>query len=668
VTRTERIVRVLCSVLAGALLISPLLVVSPAGAKVPRAPFRYGAKIEQLAGYQPQQVCSPFAKAGTSAFANMLLRTYPSSRSLGIVRSCSVGGSSEHKEGRAFDWGVSAYSATDRANVAALMQWLLKTDRYGNRHAVARRLGIQYMIWNRRIWGAYSASSGWRAYTGASPHTDHVHFSLSWAGARKLTSYWKPGRFSDAPGPRPPAPKPPAPPAPKPPAPPAPKPQSMPEPKPPRRLLAGPELSDERVTMPANRRGGVFTRGSLQAGEQYLVEVSGTIRHGRAPAAVADAECSNAPRSQWQRDRSVHRRQRGSDHLDVYLNGDDLLAESDNGDECDTDTHVYRWVYEAPRDGRARFQVWDPNSFTDNRGSLRIRVTELDVREEMTWRVPADVATGATSPGLLEEGRDYEVTVRGTWDDGDGVTADAECSVSTTDATWRRDRSADGSGDDHFDVLFSGMHEGDLDARTDDLGGEPLRDYGDQCDTTGHAYSFVWEADDTEALNLRVQDPKSYADNSGALSVSVTPYVEPAGPHPETVEVDSADATGTETGQSYRRGTRLRLTVSGIYAMRDSADWLFADAECTIARDDQVWRGSDRWGTFNGRYQALGDLAVDGRIDEWEPRDGRGSCDERDHVYTRNIRVERNGPLSFVVADSHYDDNRGTLRVEVEER
>jgi hypothetical protein len=25
---------------------------------------------------------------------------------------------------------------------------------------------------------------------GTNPHTDHIHFSFSWAGARKQTSYW----------------------------------------------------------------------------------------------------------------------------------------------------------------------------------------------------------------------------------------------------------------------------------------------------------------------------------------------------------------------------------------------------------------------------------------------------------------------------------------------
>jgi hypothetical protein len=55
---------------------------------------------------------------------------------------------------------------------------------------MARRLGVMYIIHNRRIWGSYRAGEGWRPYVGANPHTDHVHFSFSWAGARKQTSYW----------------------------------------------------------------------------------------------------------------------------------------------------------------------------------------------------------------------------------------------------------------------------------------------------------------------------------------------------------------------------------------------------------------------------------------------------------------------------------------------
>jgi hypothetical protein len=49
---------------------------------------------------------------------------------------------------------------------------------------------LRYIIWNRRIW---EASNGWkqRAYTGASPHTEHAHFSASYTSKLEAsTASW----------------------------------------------------------------------------------------------------------------------------------------------------------------------------------------------------------------------------------------------------------------------------------------------------------------------------------------------------------------------------------------------------------------------------------------------------------------------------------------------
>lgn len=37
---------------------------------------------------------------------------------------------------------------------------------------------IKYAIWDRRIWSREKASQGWRPYTGANPHTKHMHVSI----------------------------------------------------------------------------------------------------------------------------------------------------------------------------------------------------------------------------------------------------------------------------------------------------------------------------------------------------------------------------------------------------------------------------------------------------------------------------------------------------------
>ncbi len=178
--------------LAGGLGFVLVVVAPPAGAAaapVPVTPPGLPGGIEALQPYVGQLGCDPVAKPGVSAFRSMLLSTYTDTRTLGIVRDCGVGGASEHKEGRAFDWGVSAYNPAHVAEVKALLDWLLASEN-GVRAARARRLGIMYMIWNRKIWKAYQLDRGWQDYTGPSPHTDHVHFSFGWNAARQRTSWW----------------------------------------------------------------------------------------------------------------------------------------------------------------------------------------------------------------------------------------------------------------------------------------------------------------------------------------------------------------------------------------------------------------------------------------------------------------------------------------------
>ncbi len=135
----------------------------------------------------------------------------------------------------------------------------------------------------------------------------------------------------------------------------------------------------------------------------------------------------------------------------------------------------------------------------------------------------------------------------------------------------------------------------------------------------------------------------------------------------EQVSVDSANATPARTSQTFPAGTRLRLTVTGGYVMRGGSNWLYADAECTLG-PERTWQSNRLSGTFNGSNQPLGDLAVNWSVGNWYPSDGSGSCDEADNTYTRNVDVNTAGPVSFVVADDYYGDNRGSLKVTVEPR
>lgn len=184
------------SVLAGSIATSP----AADAARAPRAQRGFGATIESLAPYVGQTSCDPHIKKGTAELGRLLTRTYPGTY-WGSTYACGTDGSqSEHYEGRAIDWMVSARNRAQRADAHAFIQWLLATDRYGNRAAMARRLGVMYVIFNNRMWGAWSGR--WEEYNGCQHkrmrahandnacHRTHVHISLSWNGARGRTTFW----------------------------------------------------------------------------------------------------------------------------------------------------------------------------------------------------------------------------------------------------------------------------------------------------------------------------------------------------------------------------------------------------------------------------------------------------------------------------------------------
>jgi hypothetical protein len=151
----------------------------------------FNGGIEPFPEYDGQTTCSPSTKPGMAAFMRIVYANYGGG-SLGVGRGCGAGGQSEHKEGRAWDWAMNAGSAADRATVQRLMNWLFATDRQCNRYAVARRIGMMYIIWNHRMFRMYDVDRGWAPYSGSSPHTDHVHFSLTRDGGAGRVSWYNP--------------------------------------------------------------------------------------------------------------------------------------------------------------------------------------------------------------------------------------------------------------------------------------------------------------------------------------------------------------------------------------------------------------------------------------------------------------------------------------------
>ena len=154
-------------------------------------------------GYDHAKRCVKRTPRGTLALQEWL-EANVRGVSWGIMR-CERWGkntASLHAEGRAIDWHLDVHDAGDRRTARKLIDLLLATDRAGNEHALARRMGVQEIIWDCRSWwsgsermGRYSACFNRRGrrvkVDDTTAHRNHVHLGLSRAGARMLTSFWR---------------------------------------------------------------------------------------------------------------------------------------------------------------------------------------------------------------------------------------------------------------------------------------------------------------------------------------------------------------------------------------------------------------------------------------------------------------------------------------------
>lgn len=297
----------------------------------PRTPS-FTTGIEDFAPYQPQFLCRHHVEPGVKAFEQLVLKTYPVTTSLGDLRACSVGGTSEHYDGRAFDWGADHRVPAQRAAGQSLLDWLFATDAEGNADAMFRRLGLMYVIWDKRIWGTWSRR--WEPYacsgvTGC--HINHIHFSFDWAGAREKTSYWT-GRVAGVM--EPPLPK----------------------------LSA---IGAAKVLHVSASTGSVTAHWLAAAEATYRVTARGTWH---APSGLADAMCHQTS-SGWRPRRDAL--QLGGDTIQGW--GQQWQPVHDNGSGCDASTHTYRLTLVTPQESTVRVDVGGAGKAADT-GAIRVRV------------------------------------------------------------------------------------------------------------------------------------------------------------------------------------------------------------------------------------------------------------------------------------------------------
>ena len=163
---------------------------SPAVA-APKAPAGLPAEVDAFAARYQAPISCADPRPGTLALRQLILDTY-GRQTVGTARSCPVTGvpTSEHADGRAVDWMLQSTNPAQAATAREFIDWLLAPDARGNAAANARRLGVMFVIWDRQVWKAYRPADGWQPYTGADPHTNHIHLSLTFSGANRETSWW----------------------------------------------------------------------------------------------------------------------------------------------------------------------------------------------------------------------------------------------------------------------------------------------------------------------------------------------------------------------------------------------------------------------------------------------------------------------------------------------
>lgn len=124
----------------------------------------------------------------------------------GITRCerLSPGNYSLHADGRAIDWALDARNRKQkRAGMRLIRKHLLADDRRGNDNALARRMGVQGIIFDCRSWWSGPGGLGRYGYcykdngkrkknlNPTAAHVDHIHLELSKPGSRAKTSFWR---------------------------------------------------------------------------------------------------------------------------------------------------------------------------------------------------------------------------------------------------------------------------------------------------------------------------------------------------------------------------------------------------------------------------------------------------------------------------------------------
>jgi len=316
---------------------------SAAVVRTPAAPAVLPTTIEDMPSYQPQTFCDPVNKPGPVALGQLLTATYPDTSVVDISRPCASD-TSEHYDGRALDWGANYKNTKQVAEVNEVFSWLFAKDAAGNPNAMLRRLGIMYIIWNKKIWGSWSQS--WQPYacSGVTAcHQDHVHFSFDWAGALRKTSFWT-GVVAPPMAPPP--------------------------------YVYTSSAFPQIVSVASRRTSHLTTPFIVQAGLRYRFTVSGTYRYAASTTARADAECSTSDGKTWSA-LAAGDTTASTGLLDLWVAGRRLWWPTvASGGGCNATNHTYTRTLTFPTTAPLQLWVNDP-THGDDLGALKVVVQRV---------------------------------------------------------------------------------------------------------------------------------------------------------------------------------------------------------------------------------------------------------------------------------------------------
>ena len=457
------------------------------------------SSVDAFSTYQPQTTCRKTPLPGTVYLLHWLQRHYPHPGFSSMMRSCDTPGVTEHKDGRALDWGTDVTVPSQKAQATAFLKRIFATDRHGNPDALARRMGIMYVIWDDHIYGAYTdpgflkrdyLASGCKTAAKCSPtlqHRDHIHISLSWAGASAQTSFYRDRRVP-----------------------------SLPVLYPGTRRLDPVQTAVVKVPVPADG-STVRTPFKVTRGTTYRIVAGGLYRFG-AGSHIGDAACS------WQGGGWA------PSSTGLLVNGHSPFTDS-----C-TDGHTHVASYTAHRTGVLHLRVGDPDP-AHNTGTLTFAIVRPDIsagvaaahaavagpaptpahragrpaRKLVKETVSLNVARrlGTLTDRSLRQGRKYRLVVTGVAQSGT-VPFDGNCVdyAGGYHPLYTMDLSQPTA--DHLSLFVDGVRV-------------TLRATGTHasCSPT-HRYVGRLTAPVGGRAHLRIWDPFDYSDNTGSLRVRLT--------------------------------------------------------------------------------------------------------------------------------------------------